>query len=118
MSDIKKSLFFNSINRSDDSILSERSELVALDVEQAQSDIVSEISKAIREKKGELLRLQDFGKNSKDSLTVVGDDFSATKWVEDYHKVSVELDLLTAELKIAEKNHQLFFGERAVTIGN
>ena len=109
--DIKKSNFFKSINHSNDDVISKRSELVAEDVEQSMRDIVDKLKKEVRTIETSILKSEDFGRTSKDSLRVVPDNFNAEEWAMDLHKQKVKLKSLEIELEIAEENYNFYFGK-------
>lgn len=116
--DLKKSNFFRTINQSGESIVAERALIVAGDAEQSLKTIVDNLNKALRLKTSEKLKLQDFGKKSNDSLEVVDGSFNSDEWAHKLHALSIDIDALNVELRIAQENYNYYFSVQEETVND
>jgi len=100
--------FHSILSRSGDNILKDRAESVAKLAEMSQDTLVKKLTKDKIQLEFRQKELLDMSPDNRYSLKI-GEDFNSDKWVQEYHKVSLNLLENEVELAVAENNMKVLF---------
>lgn len=109
---LKNSQFYQNLGKSGDALLEQRALIVAEDTEYAQREIIDKIKRDIRGIDSEVVRLEDLGRTSNDSLQILNGDYDSAKWTATMQELGERRTVLEVKLKVAEKNYERYFGSK------
>lgn len=101
------------LTQNGNAIKATRAQVIAEDMESAQSKLVQKLKDEKRSIERNLMSLSDFYPDSELSLRVVKDSFDANKWAHDTQNLEVSLLNKTVELKAAQATYDKWFKEEA-----
>ena len=96
------------------SIRNVRADRVSKQIELHQNELVQGLELKLLDLQGQLDSIMDTGPEHTTSLAVVPKGFDPKKFVEDIHRLSVEISLTRAELDIAKQTTAALFASEAV----
>ena len=104
-----KGAFANMIARSGDAVVADRGDRVTKQARLAYDDVRRRLENKVLNLEDRRAILLDQSPDNRFSLKV-GQEFDAKSWVDEYQRLSVDIETTKQELDIAEENFKALFG--------
>jgi hypothetical protein len=102
--------FTETLTQSNSKIKAARATIISASAEDAQTEILRNKKKTVRDLEFRLLNLTDIAPDSELSLRVTKADFNAESLFSEIHGVKVKLAMAVVEENIAEETYTEWFG--------
>ena len=103
--------FSTQIASTDSSIKKRRAELLSNSAEQAQLALINDLKTRITNIELRKEKHTDLAVTNSTSLTPGKENFEPSSWVEDLHRMNIDLLTLSVELESAKKTYDEWFSE-------